>query len=156
MDISNTLFLMPGDLYFSSDDEYVMTILGSCLSVVFFDRKTKYTGVSHCLLPKQSVLKTNQSDNIFKYVDTTIQFMVEKFNEVGTQKRDLEIKIFGGASIHSSAEDSKMIVGKNNIITANEILNNLKLRVNKQDVGGNISRKIIVSTSNGDVFLKRM
>ncbi len=156
MSNANTIFLMPGDIHFSNEELYVMTILGSCVSIIFYDKKSKYSGVSHCLLPKKNLIVNDRSDNIFRYVDTTIEFLVNKFDELGANRKDLEIKLFGGASIHPKVQDSKINVGINNVEMAKEVLSNYNLRIKKQDTGGLISRKIIVSTSNGDVFLKRI
>jgi chemotaxis protein CheD len=65
----------------------------------------------------------------------------------------MEAKIFGGASINiSSSED--MMIGKRNVLTAKEILDEYKIPVVAEDTGGAMGRRIMMRSDTGKVFMK--
>lgn len=153
----NTVYLLPGELYFSNREEFVYTVLGSCVSIIMYDLNIGYSSISHCLLPKLNHRDyKNGNENIFKYVDTTIEFLLEKFSEVGAEIKNLEVKLFGGASMNIKYKINDIQIGNLNVNAAKNIIRENGLRIRKQDTGGHCSRKIIFSTATGEVFLKRL
>lgn len=155
-----SIYLQPGEACFSSNPVVVNTVLGSCLSITMFSGKIKYAGMSHCQLPysKQCNLQCDGCKEPYKYVKCTIIQMIKKFEAMQIQRKDIEVKIFGGADVLKSTMSGERIstVGKQNIDMALEILANFNMAVAASDVGGKFGRKILFLTATGEIFLNRL
>jgi chemotaxis protein CheD len=149
------VFIHQGDLLITKKEIYIHTILGSCVSIVFYDKISKLTGVSHCLLPTILNDRSEKNHSEYRYVDKAIFKLRDTFLPKISNIENLEIKIFGGSKVLMINENNKMDVGSQNVKRAKQILQELNLKINKEDVGGQTARKIIVSTSNGIVYLKK-
>lgn len=154
------VYIHPGEACFSSNPIVVSTVLGSCISITMYSSKIKYAGISHCQLPSSRDCKRD-CDNCrepFKYVNCTIIQMVKKFEELQIQRKDIEVKIFGGADVLKTTNGGKRIgtVGKQNIQMALDTLAKYNMSATVIDVGGIQGRKIFFMTETGDIFLNRL
>lgn len=152
-----SVYIHPGEAYFSSKPIVVSTILGSCLSITMFSSKLKFAGISHCVLPNNKDCNSDCNNCItpFRYVDCTIVQMLKKFK---IQSNDIEVKIFGGADVlkNSSKKGRISTVGRQNIKMAKETLEKNNIYISSFDVGGEFGRKIYFLTETGEVFLNRL
>jgi chemotaxis protein CheD len=48
------IFLQPGDLYFGDRDNRIRTVLGSCVSLTFWNPNLLVGGMCHYMLPSRS------------------------------------------------------------------------------------------------------
>jgi chemotaxis protein CheD len=143
------LFLYPGQLVVTKDPMEISTILGSCVSVCLFDSTKRIAGMNHFLLP---VNDRNKSD-IEKYGDTSMEFMLDKILSMGSNKRDIAAKVFGGGEV-LTYENSNFNIGKKNIEKALDFICDHEIRVISKSVGGIVGRKIIFNTLTGIVTHK--
>lgn len=155
-----SIYLQPGEACFSSNPVVVNTVLGSCLSITMFSRKVKYAGMSHCQLPfsKQCGLRCNECKEPYKFVKCTIIQMIKKFEAMQIQRKDIEVKVFGGADVLKTTMEEKRIstVGRQNIDMALETLANYNMDIKVIDVGGRFGRKMFFLTATGEIFLNRV
>jgi chemotaxis protein CheD len=153
-------YLKPGEMYFSDKPAVVVTVLGSCLSVTMFHRRRGLGAICHGLLPKCSGQKGCYGECLegFKYVDCSIRRMVQVFDHYKVRRSEIEIKCFGGAEMFTrKIEGSNTVsVGRQNIISAENIFRSEGLKLNAKDIGGLQGRKIFFYTHTGDVLLKRL
>jgi chemotaxis protein CheD len=149
------VFVKQGECHFSRHPELVITILGSCLSVIMYSIEHRFSGLTHCLMPSQQGYNDSE-DNGFKYVDTSVKKMLEIFDKQKIPRSKISIKIFGGAEQLNSEKKRTAPVGKQNIIMALNILDNEGLNVISMDVGGTKGRKIYFSSHTGEVLLSRL
>lgn len=145
-------FLKPGELYLSNTPAIVSTVLGSCVAITFFEPNTGFAAMCHVLLPSGSI------DYGFKYVDSTLMYMVGKIGEHGIQLKSCEVKIFGGGDVLLPRNDvpNQISIGQKNITLAFDILNKLSITPKATDVGGCFGRKLFFNSHNGDVFIKKL
>lgn len=154
------VYLKAGEMHFGDKPSLVITVLGSCLSVTMFDRRTGAGGICHGLLPacenRTACLKTCRQP--FRYVDCSIRQMLLLFERRGSHRRDIEVKCFGGADMFTRPIEKKGVVsvGRQNIMTAEAALSREGFRIVKQDVGGLGGRKVFFYTHTGEVLLKRL
>jgi len=138
----------------------VITVLGSCLSVTMFSRRTGWGGICHGLLPRCEGGNHCNGGCLegFKYVDCSIRKMLKLFDKHKVKRSELEVKVFGGSDMFSRKIKIPGIVsvGKQNIQTAEQILASEGLSVLKTDVGGMQGRKLVFYTDTGEVFMKRL
>ncbi len=155
-----TIYLKAGEMLFSGESSAVMTVLGSCLSVTMFHRRSGFAAICHGLLPRCP--KGRHCDarcgQRAKYVECIVPWMVRQFTEVGVNLREIEVKVFGGADMFSSSGNGRaaLSIGKQNIEAALEAIEKAGLRVFSRDVGGARGRKIFFNTQTGEVLLKRL
>jgi chemotaxis protein CheD len=155
-----SIYLKPGELYFGENPVVVSTILGSCVSVTMFHPFSRIGAICHGLLPHCGEKKSCDGACLlgFKYVDCSIEKMIDKFDALGVRRGDIEVKIFGGADMFGvrSVDTRCKSVGMENVKAAKTIIEKEGLRVAAFDTRGHRGRKILFLPHTGDVFLKRL
>ncbi len=144
------IYLKPGELFLSEKPSLVTTVLGSCVAVTMFSQKCKVAGICHALLPRSP-----SSGEAFRYVDTSIYYMLGKLQMLGAKKEEIEVKLFGGANVLDYSNE-RSSVGQSNVEAAISIIKAEKLTMIACDVGGNRGRKIVFDTCRGRILLKRI
>ena len=147
------VFLKPGELYISDRPTQVSTILGSCIAVTIFSTRLGIGGICHALLPKRS---SNDEHDEFRYVESAITHMLRKFDALGVEKHELEVKLLGGADVLERIDGNTISVGKRNVQAALETMKSAGIRPVVCDVGGTLARKVHFYTHTGKVLLKRI
>ena len=154
------IYLKAGELHFSDKPSSVMTVLGSCLSVSMFHRKSRVGAICHGLLPKcrERAVCSRPCAERAKYVECAIEMMVKLFDDNKLKRSEIEVKVFGGADMFSMRLGGKnsISVGRQNIEIAQQTLEKEGMRVIAMDVGGTAGRKLFFNTSTGDVLMKRL
>jgi chemotaxis protein CheD len=91
-------------------------------------------------------------------VDFSIRHQARQFDEMGACRRDLEVKLFGGADVLRAAGTprGKPTVGAQNCKVAEEALAEEGFTVSASDVGGIRGRRIHFHTGTGEVLLHRL
>jgi chemotaxis protein CheD len=154
------VFLRAGEMHITARPELVVTLLGSCLSVTMFNRRTKLGGICHSILP-QCDRRTQCVEDChvaFKYVDCSIRTMLHLFERHRVKRNEIEVKCFGGANMfsrHAQASGS-IFIGQQNIQTAKQITRSEGLNILAMDVGGLQGRKLFFYSDTGEVYLKRL
>lgn len=147
------VYLKPGELYFAEKPTLVTTVLGSCVSVIMYNNRLGMGAICHALLPTGSCLDGEK----FKYVECSIRRMIERFGELGIDRNEIEVKLFGGSDILSSPSPSgrTKTIGHQNIESALAIIEAEGLNLVSSDLGGSTGRKLFFYTHTGEVLLKR-
>jgi chemotaxis protein CheD len=142
-------FLHPSTISISKDPQWVITILGSCVSVIFFDQIRAIGGINHFMLPYWN----GEGLESPKYGNVAITQLFQKMLDFGAKKEDIVCKIFGGAEVlgeHSSIYN----VGKRNIEIACKMIDDMGISVVSSSTGGKQGRKIYFNSVTGEVLQK--
>ena len=142
-----------GEVYSFSDPTIIQTILGSCVSVCLFDPVRKVGGMNHILLPGNGDLK--KFDDSTRYGINAMEMLINSMMKVGSRRKNIVSKIFGGAHIIRSI-DLTMSPGPQNVRFVDEFLKLEKIPIVGRKTGGNNGRKIFFHTDTGEVFLKNL
>ncbi|HOS98506.1 MAG TPA: chemotaxis protein CheD [Deltaproteobacteria bacterium] len=152
------IYLKPGEMYFGTEPARVVTVLGSCVSVIMYHRRTRIGAISHAVMPTitQPSRKSAALPDVFQYVDSSIDWMLARFRKMGVKHRELDVKIFGGSEIFydSKRQGKTLSVGSKNVETAMKTIAEKELKLKAWNVGGNKGRKVIFYTDTGEVFTK--
>ncbi|MBF0445367.1 MAG: chemotaxis protein CheD, partial [Magnetococcales bacterium] len=132
------------------DDYTITTVLGSCIAICIWDNNLLKGGMNHYKLP----LWNGDGLPTPKYGNIAINVLIEKMFEMGCQRSNLIAKVFGGGAVLQGTA-GVMNVGERNIEVAWDILKIEKIPVVASSVGGLDSRKIIFSTRDGSVMMKK-
>lgn len=139
-------FLYPATLFASNTPSMVSTILGSCVAVCFYDSILQIGGINHYMLP----LWNGQGLPSPKYGNIAIEKLLEKMYQMGSQKKNLKAKVFGGGEVIET-NIKQFNIGERNIEIAIELLREYKIPIVAQSVGGKLGRKIEYNTATGEV-----
>jgi chemotaxis protein CheD len=139
------------DLGVNKSPNILRTILGSCIGICIYDASTKIGGLAHIMLPES---KKNAA-NPRKYADTAIPLLVEYMLNAGAVRNSMIAKIVGGATMFKHTENSFMgNIGRNNIVSVQQILSGMNIRIVSSDVGGDYGRTIDFYLESGEVKIK--
>jgi len=155
-----SIYLKPGEFHFGENPAVVSTILGSCVSVTMFHPGSGTGAICHGLLPRCGGKKSCNGTCLegFKYIDCSIKRMIKKFDALGINRVDIQVKIFGGSDMFGTGSSDVLskTIGMENVMVANTMIEKAGLRVAAFDTRGNQGRKILFFPHTGEVFLKRL
>jgi chemotaxis protein CheD len=144
------IYLHPGKIFASSEACDVKTILGPCVAVCLWDPTKRIGGVAHFLLPYS--IGNGQSSP--KYGDIAIYFLIERILSLGSSRQDLKAKLFGGACVLDAMRSPQNTLGLKNIEMARSLLEEERIPIVADDVGGRRGRKLIFRTDDGSAWVK--
>jgi len=142
------LYLFPGSVFVNKVPHVIDTVLGSCISVTLFDPVLKFGSINHFMLPVWNGEGTASN----KYGDIAIPHLIKKMLDMGSNRTDLIAKVFGGSEINQP--NGYFRIGVRNTAIAFDVLKKERIRVACQSVGGNLSRKLVFRSDNGEVLIK--
>ena len=143
------VFVLGGTVVVKVVPSELITILGSCVSVCLWDKKTKTGGMNHYLLPE-----TVDAKSLDGGIDATrflIQSMIRKFSTI----QNMEAKVFGGSN-RFFIEKSFLNVGVQNVEAAKFALDEAGIPLVEHDTGGREGRKIYFNTLTGKVHVLKV
>ncbi|MBF0274425.1 MAG: response regulator [Nitrospinae bacterium] len=148
---SNKIFLLPGELVVSKTPHSISTILGSCVAVALFNKKQKFGGLNHYMLPR---LPVGSSQNA-KYGDCSIETMIKMMVGADSNKNNLQAMIIGGGHVVGHLSSGAGVAEKN-IAVAFEILREHNIEIIKKDIGGNNGRKVYYQSWDNSITIRKI
>ena len=142
------VFVLPGEMAVSRQPSEIATLLGSCVAICLYTKKTKTGGLNHFMLP------TGEKDEMKgKYGDYATEKLVEMMRRFDPDVHHLEAYIYGGAAVvgHLSAGAG---IGLNNIEMAETMLKKYGIPIKRREVGGENGRKIFFHSDTGEVDMR--
>lgn len=139
-------FITDGQFVVSTMPAIVHTILGSCISVCFWDKELHIGGMNHYLMPGSSL---SPADNL-NHGYSAIRMLLKSMMIHGASKENIEAKIFGGCN-SLLGEDALFKAGLRNIEVAEHLLKQAGISITARSTGGVRGRKIMFNTRTGKV-----
>lgn len=144
----------PGERYTTQEDLLISTVLGSCIAVSCFDKRQHLGGINHFMLPGVG-LDTYSMGVSGKYGVHAMDLLFEDMRKLGAEKKDLEVKVFGGGAVLNLRGEGSNKVPADNINFTFQILEDkYKVAVAASDVGGTYGRKVLFFPTTGKVMVK--
>lgn len=159
--------IFPGECYISNTNEIISTVLGSCISVCLYDIKNNIGGMNHFMLPQgkpnsEKLFTADQylnmdelSSKSMRFGITAMEVLLAMMVKKGAKRENLRAKIFGGGNVLSSMTTSPT-VGEKNIIFVKSYLKTEQIRIENENISGNIGRKIFFLTGSKSIFVKQI
>jgi chemotaxis protein CheD len=144
-----------GEFYVSTDSDIVIfTLLGSCVAVCLYDERTGLGGMNHFLLPKA---KSNYLSDYGRFGLESMELMIGQFIKMGASHLNLRAKVFGGARMFDYKNTSIYTdIASENVSFILNYLQEKRIPITAQDLGGTIGRKIYYELQDHHVFLQRL
>lgn len=144
--------ILPGEYYVTRHNECVTTVLGSCVSACIRDVRTGVGGMNHFMLPMNHAEDQSLISDAARYGNYAMEHLINDILRNGGQKKNLEIKLFGGGRVMNMMMD----VGKKNIDFVLDYVKTEGFSVASQDLGDRYPRKIIYFPKTGKVRMKKL
>lgn len=153
------IYVQPGESHLVRGSVILRTVLGSCVGVTFWHRQRQIAALCHPMLPEHPAGRqgTLSLAAARRYVDFAIRELSERLDGLGLQRRETEVKLFGGADpLQVGQPGSRLTVGRQNADRAQQVLEELGYHVIASRLGGKHGCHIDFHTETGEVFLRRL
>lgn len=144
-----------GEIKITNNPEDVLVAfgLGSCVGVGMFDPTIHLGGLLHAVLP----LANGKEPLSGKYADTGIQLLLDMMLKSGAVQSRLIVRMAGGANMLTAPGLSNTFdIGTRNVDAARKVLKQLNLRVQGEEIGGQIGRTVRLYTTDGRMTIRVM
>ena len=127
--------------------------LGSCVGVVLHDPRKRLGGLAHIMLPY--IREGKSRENPGKFADSSIEMMIKEIDRLGSQRRDLQAKLYGGANMFPNIPGHGLTpIGDRNVEAVREVLGQHRIKIVEEDTGGRAGRTIVFDPEDGNVRIK--
>ena len=151
-----TARILPGEYYVTCEDEVIDTVLGSCVAACIRNPRLGIGGMNHFMLPRPSGSRDDAWERIAgratRYGSASMEQLINRVLSAGGQRKELEVKIFGGGRVLSSLSD----IGARNIIFVRDFLRKEGLKVISEDTGDTCSRHVHYFPRTGRVRVRHL
>jgi chemotaxis protein CheD len=145
------------DVKVSADpaDTLVTYGLGSCLGVVIYDPVAKVGGMLHAMLPSGAADPAKAAANPARFIDAGLPVLFKSAYALGAQKPRIHLTVAGGAAMGANGpEEDFFQIGRRNYVELKKVLWKNGVVIRDEDVGGNVSRTLLLHIETGEVTVK--
>lgn len=148
----------PGEFYVTKGPEKIATVLGSCVSACIWSPSAGIGGMNHFMLPLSegevsSTWKRIDAKNAAtRYGDHAMERLVNELIKYGASRMDLRVKLVGGGMMWASERG----IGQTNIAFARDYVARENLRLEGEDLGLPVARRVLFDPMTGRVKVKKL
>lgn len=147
------IFLQPGELYFGDRSTRIRTVLGSCVSLVFWHPHLLAGGMCHFMLPSR--MRTRDTGLDGRYADEAVEMMLREIRACNSHPREYRVKMFGGGNMFPDIARTQMNhVGTKNVFAARTLIKGHGFDCVSEHVEGSGHRNLAFDVKSGIVTLK--
>lgn len=146
--------ILPGEYYVTRGGEWIVTVLGSCVSACIRDPEAGVGGMNHFMLPDSNRERRGHTDVglAHRYGSYAMEYMINDILKLGADRTRLEVKIVGGSRILAHMTD----IGQRNIAFVRQYLQREGFLIAGEDVGSPHPRKVYYDVLTGRVRVKKL
>ena len=137
-----------GEMQVGCGDQPLKTLLGSCIGLALYSRRSAVGGLAHIVLPESR----GQEGPPAKYVDTAIPELIRRIELAGGQAAKLNAKIAGGANMLASQAVST--IGDQNLAAIRRMLREFGIPIVAEHCGGAQGRRMTFYPNSGRVTIE--
>lgn len=135
-----------------ADDVLITYSLGSCVGLTLYDPERRLGGMLHAMMPVSSMDPTRAACEPAMFTDTGVAAMLQAMFDRGASRRNLVAKV-AGASVQMD-QTGLFRIGERNHTVLRRVLWKNDILLAAEDVGGNISRTLLLEMSGGRTLVK--
>jgi len=142
-------FILSGELFISKLPYKISTILGSCVSVVLFNRKFCFGGMNHYIFNRVDH-RLKISNN--QFAEFATENLIRKMKVFDPDLSNCEAKLFGGGKVTQMTNN----IGDNNVKVAEMVLRKHKICITSRFVRNECGIKIYFYNFNNKVLVTKL
>jgi chemotaxis protein CheD len=141
------------DMQVSGERDAVLVTyaLGSCIAVTVYDPVRHAGGMIHYMLPQAATSPEKAKTKPYMFADTGVPELFHAMYRLGSNKRDLVVKVMGGAAMTSG---DMFEIGKRNHLILRKLLWKAGVAIAAEDVSGTVFRTAKLFNDTGVVRIK--
>ncbi|MFA6311490.1 MAG: chemotaxis protein CheD [Sterolibacterium sp.] len=148
---ASPIFLNAGDFYFGAAPLQLTTLLGSCVTVTFWQPRRQIGGMCHFLVPRRpGGAKRPETALDGQYAEEAFLLFDRAVADNGCGPEQFQAKLFGGGNMFPG-RTSGIDVGAQNIAAARLLLRRRGIPLLAEHAGGAGHRKLIFDLATGEV-----
>ena len=144
------IFLLPGEYRTTKIPAVLETLVGSCVCVCLYNTKTGHAAMNHFL---QDHPPKNTHSDIGQYGNTATLYIIKALMKSDPLPSHYSAQIFGGAAVIKTTSE-EFNIGKKNIDIARKTLAANRIRITREEVGGNRGRRVVFDTEKNAIFCR--
>ena len=137
-------FLKPGYAMANHEASVIRAVLGNCVAVTFFDRDNRFGGMNQFVFPKTA----NREDMTAQYGNVGIRALFRMLMDMGANRDSMVAQIIGGSECRMFNDEN---LGLQNVQLARCVVEQLRVPVVSEDVGGTMGRKVIYHSGTNEM-----
>lgn len=137
-----------GEMAIQRGPGQLQTLLGSCLGVVLYDRRLRFGGLAHIVLPSSR----GKREHPGKYVDTAIPALIHAMTDHIGEPVRLTAKLAGGARMFATTQTLQ--IGQENLQACETVLKMLGISILARHCGGEHGRRMTLNVATGEVSIE--
>ena len=146
--------ILPGE-YYVTNNELIVTVLGSCVSACIRDPAMAIGGMNHFMLPASADMNGSSfNSEATRYGNFAMEKLINDILKNGGRREELEIKLFGGGKVIAHMHQAD--VGNRNIAFARDYVQMEGFRITAEDMGDIYPRKVVYDPISGKVQVKKL
>jgi chemotaxis protein CheD len=131
-------------------------VLGSCVSACIRDRRLRFGGMNHFMLPIDESEGTSTwgatAGSSTRFGDVAMERLINSMLKLGARRTDLEVKLVGGGKVLDAVTD----IGSRNIQFVRNYVRAEGFTVLGEDLGDVYPRKVVYHPQTGSARVKRL
>ncbi len=147
-----TVTVKMADMDVVTDGNSLKTILGSCVGIILRDSERGVSGLAHIMLP----VRRRDDDATGKYADTAIPALLSRVITSGGRPGSLHALLIGGAQMFPMGNTTLAAIGEQNVEAARKALEERKIPIVFEDIGGNSGRAVLFENATGRLSVKTL
>lgn len=147
--------LHPGERYAAKGPVLISTLLGSCVAACLYDPEAQVAGMNHFLLANKRYSRDMPVTvtEAGRYGVQAMELLINEMLRLGADKKRIRAKVFGGGFVLGSvSHDNFQCVGDVNGRFIREFLATERIRIDAEDLGGELGRVIKFRTDTFKVY----
>lgn len=133
-------------------EDLITYSLGSCVALILHDPFAGIGGMIHCMLPLSKTDPKKAEIKPCMFIDTGVVELLKEVYAQGATRKNLVAKVVGGAVLLDSKGLFK--IGERNYAVLRKLLWKNNILVAAEEVGGTISRTVVLRMADGRVFIR--
>ena len=145
--------LLPNEYYVTTESTVMLTVLGSCVAACLHDPYAAVAGMNHFMLPDEASSGADHPDAM-RYGTHSMDTLVRELVKAGARRERLQAKVFGGAAVLPGMPFIN--VGDRNAQFVLRYLQEQKIDLYAQDLGGSHARRVGFMADSGKVVVRKL
>jgi chemotaxis protein CheD len=130
----------------------LLTSVGSCVAICLHDPVHRIGGLAHVMLPNSV---NGQNEPIpSKFANSAVPALINGISKISGRQSRLSAKIAGGANMFSNLGANHLDIGAKNIKAVKKALDDHRIKLTGEDVGGLHGRRISFNVASGVTLVR--
>lgn len=146
--------ILPGEYFVTTNEQLIVTVLGSCVAACVYDADRRIGGMNHFLLPNDGQSEHGMINESARYGAYAMELLINHLLKLGARKSHLEAKVFGGGNVLQGITHNN--VGQRNAEFVIEFLDNESIPIMAKDLLDRYPRKVYYFPATSKVMVKKL